>query len=101
MMRSGKRMSETTSAIHAYISGYVQGVGYRWFARQQAVTLGLTGYVRNMPDRRVEVVAQGPRVVLEHFVEALRRGPEGASVEDVQVRWEPAVHSFDGFAIRH
>lgn len=98
---SGERMSETYSAIHVYISGYVQGVGYRWFARQQAMTLGLTGYARNLADRRVEVVAQGPRIALERFVEALRRGPEGASVDDVQVRWVPAESAFDGFAIRH
>lgn len=94
-------MSETTSAVHVFITGYVQGVGYRWFARQQAARLGLTGFARNLPDRRVEIVAQGPRESLECYVEALRRGPEGASVDDVEVRWERIERAFDGFTIRH
>ncbi len=97
-------MSDTNSTLHAFVSGYVQGVGYRWFARQQAQTLGLAGYARNLRDGRVEVVAQGPRESLLRFVEALRRGPEGASVDDVEVRWEPRdlpSQPYVGFGILH
>lgn len=82
-------MSDTHSTLHAFVSGYVQGVGYRYFARQHAQTLGLAGYARNLHNGRVEVVAQGPRESLQRFVEALRRGPEGASVDNVEVSWEP------------
>lgn len=88
-------------SLHAYVSGYVQGVGYRWFARQHALLLGLTGCARNLRDGRVEVVAEGTRDALERFVATLRRGPEGADVAAVEVSWEAARHEFAGFSIQH
>lgn len=89
-----------TARVQALISGYVQGVGYRWYARQQALVLGLSGWARNLRDGRVEVVAQGPREVLERYLDALRRGPEGADVADVQLSWFPAADDLGGFSIR-
>lgn len=89
--------------MRAVVSGYVQGVGYRWFARQQALTLGLTGYVRNLANGHVEVVAAGPRASLDRFVAALQRGPEGADVDDVALTWESGGANegdYVGFTIR-
>lgn len=86
--------------MQALVSGYVQGVGYRWYARQHALVLGLDGYARNLRDGRVEVVAQGARETLERYLDALRRGPEGADVADVQVSWLPPEDDLCGFAIR-
>jgi acylphosphatase len=86
--------------VQALISGYVQGVGYRWYARQQALVLGLAGYARNLRDGRVEVVAQGPREAIERYLDALRRGPEGADVADVEINWTPANDDLSGFPIR-
>ncbi len=86
--------------MRAIVSGYVQGVGYRWYARQHALALGLAGYACNQRDGRVEVVAEGPRETLERFLAALRRGPEGADVHDVQVSWDVVEHEMSGFAIR-
>jgi acylphosphatase len=87
--------------MRALVSGYVQGVGYRWYARQHAFVLGLSGYARNLGDGRVEVVVEGPRDALERYLDALRRGPEGGDVANVEVTWGPAEHDLSGFLIRH
>lgn len=87
--------------LHAVVSGGVQGVGFRFFARAQARALGLRGYVRNEPGGSVEVVAEGPRPALEQLLGALRRGPAAAEVTDVAVSWQPAEQTFSDFAIRH
>lgn len=86
--------------MEALVSGDVQGVGFRWFTRSRALALGLRGYARNLPDLRVEVVAEGPRGALDRLLEALRRGPEDGEVSDVRVMWSPAEGDFVGFSIR-
>ena len=68
--------------------GAVQGVGFRWFAREAARRLRLTGSVKNRPDGSVEIVVAGPDLQLQHFVEEMRAGPSGARVEGV--RSQPA-----------
>ncbi|MBI3995259.1 MAG: acylphosphatase [Nitrospirae bacterium] len=83
------------------VRGRVQGVYYRAFAQQAAQRLGLAGFCRNLPDGRVEVVAEGDRDVIEALVEQLRIGPPRAKVEDVEVHWEPAGHRFKDFSIRY
>lgn len=70
------------------VSGRVQGVGYRFFTREAALLEGIRGTVRNLDDGRVEVVAEGDAAAMERFERALRRGPVGADVRDVQS--EPA-----------
>lgn len=88
-------------SVRVRVSGRVQGVGYRWFAQRQATSLGLTGYVRNLPDGEVEVVAQGERSALASLVEELRRGPPSGTVRNCTVEpWESG-ESFTAFAIRH
>jgi acylphosphatase len=87
--------------LHAHMSGYVQGVGFRYFVIRVAQPLGLRGYARNLSDGSVEVVAQGPRVALERLLEQLRRGASAAEVEEVQTTWrEPGEH-FSGFHVRY
>ena len=66
-----------------FVSGMVQGVGYRYFARRVAQRLGLSGYARNLPDGRVEVCAVGSASKLAEFRAELERGPQGASVTGV------------------
>ena len=67
------------------ISGRVQGVGFRWFAESAAARDGLHGWIRNLPDGRVEAHAEGDADALERFEGALRHGPPGARVDDVEV----------------
>ena len=71
----------------ARIYGLVQGVGYRYFALRQAKDLGLVGFVRNLPEGSVQVLAQGPDSKLEAFLKLLRQGPSGARVSRMEVEW--------------
>jgi len=86
--------------LHVILSGRVQGVGFRFFAVEQAYRHHLTGWVRNLGHDRVEVVAEGSPQHLESFLAALRQGPPLARVDSVQVNWQAATGEFDGFATR-
>ena len=83
----------------AFSSGRVTGVFYRMFVLKEAQALGLTGYVRNLIDGRVEVVAEGPRAKLQRLVERLHKGPRGAAVEHVETEWGDCLNEYDGFRI--
>jgi len=67
-----------------YVSGIVQGVGYRYFAQRMAVRLGISGYTRNLSDGRVEVYAIGSAEQMDTLRNALRRGPRMSSVQYVE-----------------
>ena len=67
------------------ISGRVQGVGFRFFTEEAALLEGIDGWVRNLPDGRVEVAAEGDGEAMDRFERALRHGPPGARVDDVDV----------------
>ncbi|MBI2074961.1 MAG: acylphosphatase [Candidatus Levybacteria bacterium] len=87
---------------HVFISGFVQGVGFRHFVRQKARQLGLTGWVRNLPDRRVEAVFQqssGKVDKVEQVIKECRKGPFLSEVEEVRVEWEETKEKFEGFEI--
>jgi acylphosphatase len=85
--------------LHVFISGRVQGVSYRGFARRAALELGLKGWVRNLYDGRVEAVAEGARTDLETFIGSLEAGPAAARIEDLDIRWEPYSGEFPDFKI--
>jgi acylphosphatase len=72
------------SVLHVRIVGVVQGVGFRWFVREQARRLGLAGWVRNLPDGSVEVAASGDDKKLASLRDELHRGPRGAAVETLE-----------------
>ena len=99
-------MSETPESstavvsLHAVVKGRVQGVNFRDFVYRRAISLGLTGYVRNLPDMRsVEVVAEGQRERLELLVEHLRHGPRAARVDGVDVQWGEASGRHTRFGV--
>jgi acylphosphatase len=96
---------EMEHAIHAklfYVSGIVQGVGYRFYAQRVAVRLGLCGYAKNLRDGRVEVYAIGPAERVSTFRLALEKGPSAASVTDV-IESEAELEDgyAHGFSIEH
>jgi acylphosphatase len=82
------------------ISGRVQGVGYRYHALRVARDLKLAGWVRNLPDGRVEALASGPAVKLKRFDAELRIGPPRADVKSVVVEEAAADGKLEGFHIR-
>ncbi len=85
---------------HIVVSGVVQGVGYRFFAQRAATEFGITGYVRNLPDGRVEVVTEGKQGLMNSFIEQLRRGPWSAQVSKIDVENSQYKAEFDRFTIR-
>jgi acylphosphatase len=87
------------AAFRFLVHGRVQGVGYRYFVLREAQALGVTGYARNLPDGRVEVVAEGPDAVVERFEARLSEGPAFAEVSGLdRVAIEP--RGAQGFHIR-
>ena len=91
--------------LTALVHGFVQGVGYRDFCSRTAYRLGpdaLSGYARNLPTgTTVEVVAEGPRPLLEALLDKLYEGPGMARVIDVEVSWSAATGEFDHFSTRY
>lgn len=85
---------------HIYVSGIVQGVFFRATMREVARRNGVTGWVRNLPDGRVEAVLEGPEEAVKRVIEWAHRGPPLARVERVEVHWERYRGEFDDFTIR-
>jgi acylphosphatase len=98
-------MADTPQARESrryFVSGFVQGVGYRYFAMRVAQRLGLDGYARNLSDGRVEVYAAGGASKLVEFRMELKRGPQGASVAAVAEEEAPLNPEFaKGFSIEY
>lgn len=84
---------------HVFISGTVQGVGYRYFVRSNAKELGITGWVRNTEDGGVEAVLQGDKDTIEEMIARCRQGPMLAEVEHIGFEWEDQEETFDDFSI--
>ena len=100
MSMTSQHDSNDIQELHAYVRGRVQGVGFRYFAIEQALMLGLRGYARNARDGSVEVLAQGPRPALERLLSRLRQGPPAAYVSEVQKVWGKPTEHLSGFHVR-
>ncbi|HUP28338.1 MAG TPA: acylphosphatase [Chloroflexia bacterium] len=89
--------------LTAKIKGRVQNVGFRYFVQERARELALSGYVRNLADGSVYVVAEGPMEALRELEALLRRGPSAARVESVSVQWDEAANEqlTARFEVRH
>jgi acylphosphatase len=85
--------------LTVYYSGRVQGVGFRYTAKKTAAGFDLVGTVRNLPDGRVELVAEGARTELEEFRAALRDAGLAGFIQDERVEWTDAQNSFRNFEI--
>jgi acylphosphatase len=84
---------------HIFISGRVQGVFFRAHAQREARSLGLAGWVRNLPDGRVEITAEGEETALASLIDWARVGPSGARVDDLTVKWETPRGEERGFMV--
>jgi acylphosphatase len=89
-----------TKRAHLIISGVVQGVGFRMYAQRQARSLGLGGYVRNLPGGEVEIVAEGDAGAVERLITWAHVGPPSAEVDDARVTYAEPTGEFVGFDIR-
>lgn len=92
---------ESNVRARLLISGRVQGVAFRWHTRRTAQRCGVAGWVRNLPDGRVEAVAEGPPRPVNDFIEWCRKGPPAAQVDTLDIRWEDYSGRFgEAFDIR-
>jgi acylphosphatase len=89
---------DSTVRLNAWLRGQVQGVGFRWWTRCRALELGLVGEARNLPDRRVVVVAEGDRRACERLLVALSDGSAPGRVDEVVTQWAEATGRWTGFA---
>ncbi|WP_291765501.1 acylphosphatase [Caldivirga sp. UBA161] len=88
--------------LRIIVKGIVQGVGFRSFIRRYATALGLTGYVRNLPDgESVEIVVSGPEDRVNELIKLAKRGPPAAVINNVEVEPYNGVEDFTDFSIRY
>lgn len=86
-------------SVHILVDGTVQGVGFRYFIKHSAEELGVTGWVRNRYDDRVEILAQGEEKDLQKLVALARIGPPASMVTELDVEWSKPVVIFSRFSI--
>ena len=84
---------------HIFVSGFVQGVGYRWFVKKNGRKLGIKGWVRNLPDRRVEALLQGNEEALKQLIKRCNKGPFLSEVKDLAVEWEISELEYEDLKI--
>jgi acylphosphatase len=99
-MASGGDRANGERRVEAHVAGRVQGVWFRAFTQTTAIGLGVNGYVENLPDGRVHLVAAGPDERVAALLEAVRQGPPGASVEGFEVRDYTGPDVFSDFTVR-
>jgi len=87
--------------VHVYVSGRVQGVFFRYETRREARKRNVKGWVRNLPDGRVEALFEGEEEKVLELIEFCKHGPPGARVTNVEVEWGEYTGEFKDFYIRH
>ena len=102
-MNVAQHEPQAQTPIHrctCHFSGRVQGVGFRYTAQNLAIQFNVAGYVRNLPDGRVELVMEGPDPEMDHFVESLRQKMNGY-IRNVDRQIHAATGEFNRFSIKH
>ena len=86
--------------VHVWVKGRVQGVGFRAFVQQNAIQIGVTGWVRNVGYDTVEAVAEGTKGQIASFVEMIKRGPGVSRVDASREEWEQVTGEFKSFGVK-
>jgi acylphosphatase len=92
--------SSDRERAHVYVSGQVQGVFFRDATRERAEQLGLKGWVKNLPDGRVEALFEGPSGKVREMIRWCEQGPSHAAVEEVETEFDAAQEDLAGFEVR-
>ena len=88
-----------SAALNVVVFGHVQGVFFRAFTSRTAISLSLTGYVRNLPDGSVEITAEGDKNQLLKLLEHLKLGPPGARVDKLSISWSAYTGQYQDFSV--
>ena len=97
----GSKTKNGMARAHVFVSGRVQGVSFRWYTQRKAQELGLTGWVRNLWDGRVEVIFEGEEKAVRDAVAWCHSGPPSASVDDLEIKYETPSGEFNGFRVTY
>ncbi|MFN2152051.1 MAG: acylphosphatase [Anaerolineales bacterium] len=89
-----------TRRAHVWVEGRVQAVGFRAFVQQNAIQIGVTGWVRNVGYDTVEAVAEGTKEQVEMFLLMVKRGPMGSRVNESREEWEQVTGEFGSFRVK-
>lgn len=84
---------------HIFISGRVQGVGFRHFTKKNAESLGVTGWVKNLSDGRVEAIFQGSGDQIQELIQRCKKGPVSSYVKDIEVEMDSGDEDFEDFSV--
>ena len=87
--------------VHVWVTGRVQGVGFRFFVEDSARIIGVSGWVRNVGYDTVEAVAEGTQAQVDQFVQMMKRGPSSARVDECRVNIETPAGEFQDFQMRY
>ncbi len=90
-----------TKRVHVFYSGRVQGVGFRLTAEEAARSYHIVGWVKNLRDGRVELLAEGDEAILRQFLEAVANGPMKNFIRQAEIFWSNASKTFEEFEIRY
>jgi len=85
---------------HIWVKGRVQGVGFRAHVEYLALENGVVGWVRNVGRETVEMMVEGDREIVEHFIDMVQEGPRMARVDESKVEWEPVTGEFSSFGVK-
>jgi len=85
---------------HILVSGLVQGVFFRFFTVKKAKEFGVFGWVKNLPDGKIEAIFEGEKEKVQNLVEWMKRGPPNARVDGVKIEWQKFEGKFDNFEIK-
>ena len=94
-----KRNNSQSNRAHIFYAGRVQGVGFRYTAERFALDLGLGGWVKNLPDNRVEMVCEGPKEKIELLLDQIQKSPLGRTIIKTVCCWEKPTGEFKDFRI--
>ena len=89
-----------TRRVHVWVQGRVQAVGFRAFVQQNAIQIGVVGWVRNVGYDTVEAVAEGTQEQVEMFLQTVKRGPMGSRVDESREEWEQITGEFEAFRVK-
>lgn len=99
MKKKENKPSAGTARAHVFYGGRVQGVGFRYTAERFAMDLKLCGWVKNLPDGRVELLCEGPTTKIEMFLKQICASTLGPYIRNTDCRWENATGEFDDFKV--